>query len=73
MTPIEPHPITHIQPLHRPAQVRVWSLHQQMIMIAHHHIGMKPHAIPPYDLLQQFQKMPVIAVVPKQLPTLGAP
>ena len=47
MPPVEPQTVTHIQPLHRPTQIRMRRLHKQMVMIPHQNVRMELQPLSP--------------------------
>src|SRR5207253_823538 len=72
---IKPDTVADIEPLHRPAQIGLGRLNQQMIVIGHEHIRMEHHP-KSFDLLgKQFTEMIAITVGAKDrlpfIPTGG--
>ena len=55
MPAIKPHPIADVEPMHRPAQVGLRCLQQQVVMVVHQHVGVHPDPKTFAQFAQQFQ------------------
>lgn len=73
VTPVEPHAVTHIEPLTGPAEVRFGQLHHQMVVIVHQHKRVQANPKPAYNFPQQFAEMHPVPIVPKNRPPFIAP
>src|SRR5438552_15303519 len=63
MAPIEPNGVTHIEPLHRPREIALHRLEQQMIMVGHQNIGVQPESKTLLPMRQQLNEMRVIPFI----------
>src|ERR1022692_3381519 len=74
MPPVEPDTVTDIEPLHRPAQIRLRQLDHQVIVIIHQHERVQTYPEPPSHFGQQPAKMfPIPVVSVNGAPFIAAP
>ena len=72
MKPVEPSTIGDIQPLHGLTEISFRRLDLQMVVATHQRIGMNLKSEPGRKNAEQVEKMPIRALVRKDLPLLQA-
>jgi hypothetical protein len=72
MKPVEPSTVGHIQPLHGLTEISFRRLDLQMVLATHQRIGMNLKSEPGRKNAEQVEKMPIRALVRKELPLLQA-
>jgi len=70
MLAIEPHAVRNVEPLNGLAEVGLWRLDQQMVMIRHQSVAVNQESKPGRQLRQQLQKMARVSQGPKDRASL---